>query len=57
VGLTSDDDDVEFPDSGVSEKMGVDAKTEIPRTESRKLKKTSSSVQVSRKRKMPAKHR
>ena len=46
-----------FPDSGVSEEMGVDAKTETSRTESRKHKNTSSSVQVSKKRKMPLKHR
>ena len=46
-----------FPDSGVSEKMGVDTRTETPRTESRKHKNTSSSVQMSRKRKMPSKHR
>ena len=46
-----------FPDSGVSEKMGVDAQTETPRTESRKHKNTSSSVQMSKKRKMPSKHR
>ena len=46
-----------FPDSGVSEEMGVGAKTETPRTESRKYKNTSSSVHVSKKRKMPSKHR
>ena len=46
-----------FPDSGVSEKMGVDARTENPRTESRKHKSTSSSVQVSKKKKKPSKHR
>ena len=37
--------------------MGVDAKTETPRTESRKHKNTSGSVQVSKKRKKPSKHR
>jgi len=46
-----------FPDSEVSEKMGVDTRIETPRNEARKHKNMSSSVQMSKKRKMPSKHR
>jgi uncharacterized C2H2 Zn-finger protein len=45
-----------FPDSGVSEEVGLDTKTETPKTGSRKHKNASNSVQVSKKQKMPSKH-